>query len=85
MIWYIIYSKWCEKCIVPNSSIENGLADFDDIFCEGLSGSLDGLDSQLDPVGPTRGGAHTDILKFTMDIFVYKWLLLVIGEIISWN
>ena len=32
----------------------------------------EGLDSQLDPVGPTRGGARTGILRFTMDIFVYK-------------
>jgi len=28
------------------------------------------------------GGAQTGIMRFTMDIFVYKWLLLVIGEII---
>jgi len=38
-----------------NSSIENDWADFDKMFCECLSGSLDGLDSQLDPVDPTRG------------------------------
>jgi len=41
------------------------------------------LDSQLDPVGPTRGGAQTQTSRFIMDIFVYKWFLLVIGEIIS--
>jgi len=44
-----------------------------------------GLDSQLDPIGQTRGDARTGILIFTNDIFVYKWLLLVIGEIISRN
>jgi len=46
---------------------------------------MDSLDSQLDQVGPTRGGAQTGIFRFTMEIFVYKWLLLVIGEIISKN
>jgi len=28
--------------------------------------------------GPTRGGAQTGILRFTMQIFVYKWLLLIL-------
>jgi len=50
-----------------------------------LSEFLNGLGLQLNPVCPTRGGAQTDILRFTMAIFVYKWLLLVIGEIISRN
>jgi len=53
--------------------------DVDDIFCECLSGSLDGLDSQFDQVSLTRGVAQTGILKFTLEIFLYKWLLLVIG------
>ena len=64
----------------------NSRTDFDDIFCVCLSGSLDGLNSQLDlQVGPTRRVAQTGILRFTMDIFVYKWLLLVTGGIISRN
>jgi len=50
-----------------------------------LCESLDGLDSQLDPVGSTRRGAQTGILRFMIDIFVYKRLLLVIEEIISKN
>jgi len=45
-----------------------------------LSGPRDDLDCQLDSVGPTRGGAQTGVLRFTVDIFVYKRLLLVIGE-----
>jgi len=45
----------------------------------------EGLDSQLDPVSSTQGGAQTEILRFTMDIFVYKWLQLFIGGIISKN
>ena len=27
--------------------------------------------------GPTPGAAQTRILRFTMEIFIYKWLLLV--------
>jgi len=51
-----------------------------------LSEALNGLVSQLlDPVGSTRRGAQTGILRFTIDIFVYKWLPLIIGEIISKN
>jgi len=42
-----------------------------------LSGSLDDLNLQLDPVGPTRESAQTGILKFTMESFVYK--MVVIG------
>jgi len=38
----------------------------------------------LRPKG-ARGSAQTEIWRFTMDIFVCKWLLLVIGEIISKN
>jgi len=45
-----------------------------------LGGSQE--DSHLGPVGPTRRGAQTGILRLTMEIFVYKWLLLVMGEII---
>jgi len=46
-----------------------------------LNGSLNGLGSQLVPIGPTRGGPQTVILRFTMELFVFKWLLLVIAEI----
>jgi len=42
----------------------SGWTDFDDIFRVCLSGTLDDLDSQLDPVGPIWGGARTGILKF---------------------
>jgi len=34
----------------------------------------------LDLVGPTRRGAQKRILRFTLSIFVYKWLLLVTGQ-----
>jgi len=61
----------------------NSWIDVDDIFCVYLSGSRDDLDSQLEQVGPTRENAQVGILRFTMDIFLYKWLpLLVIGELI---
>jgi len=50
-----------------------------------LSGSQDDLDSQLDPVGPTKRGAQMGILRFTVEIIVYKCLQLVIGEINSKN
>jgi len=50
-------------------------------FCVFLSKSLNGLDSKFYPVGSSRGGAQIGILRFTMDIFVYKWLLSVVGEI----
>jgi len=63
---------------VSHLCILNGWTDFDEILCVCLSGSLDDLDSQLDPVGPIRGGAQTGNFRFTMDIFVFKWLLLVI-------
>jgi len=59
----------------------NGCTDLNEICCACLSGSLNGLDSQLDPLSPTRGGPQTGILSFTMEIVVYKWLLLVKGEI----
>jgi len=72
-------------CLYVLYAFLNGLTDFDEIFCLYLSGwnwsleFLDDLDSQLDPVGPTRGGAQTGILRFTMEVFIYKWL---VGEII---
>jgi hypothetical protein len=30
----------------------------------------------LKVIGSTPGGAYTDILRFTMEIFVYRWLVL---------
>lgn len=50
----------------------NGWTDLDDILCVCSSDSRDNLDSQLDPVGLTREGAQTKVLRFTMGIFVYK-------------
>jgi len=50
----------------------NYWADFDDIFCVCLSDSRDDLDSQLNTISPTRGGAQTEILRFSMENFVYK-------------
>jgi len=64
----------------------NGWTDFDKICCVCLSGSREDFYSQLDLIGPSRGGARTGILQiFMMGIFVYKWLLLVKREIISRN
>jgi len=54
--------------------------DIDDMFCVSLSDLLDDLESPLDQVGDTLGGSQTGILRFTMDIFINKWLLLVIGN-----
>jgi len=39
----------------------------------------------MDPVSPTRGGAQTKTLRFRMEIVVYNWFILVIGEIIGRN
>lgn len=55
-----------------NKHLLNGFIDFDEFFYVCLSESLNGLDLQLDPVGPTRGGTQTEILIFTMEIFIYK-------------
>jgi len=33
-------------------------------------------------LGPTLGGAQMGIVRFMVEIAVYKWLLLVLGEII---
>jgi len=62
--------------VSPNLLL-NGRIDFEHICCVCLSGSLDGLDSQFDLIGRTRRGTQTGILRFTMDIFVYKWFPLV--------
>jgi len=50
----------------------NGWTDLNEICCVCLSGSLNGLDSQLYPLNPTRGGAQTGILRLTMEIVDYK-------------
>jgi len=60
------------------NALRNGWTDIDEIICVCLNGFPGWLDLQLDPVGPTRGGTQTGILRFTMEIFVYKWLLLVL-------
>lgn len=39
----------------------NGWTDFNEIICMCLSGSLDDLDSKLDPVGSTKGCVQTGI------------------------
>ena len=52
----------------------NGSTDFDEIFCMRLGDAPHCLDSQIIPLGPTSGCAQTEIYKFTVEIFVYKWL-----------
>jgi len=54
----------------------NGWTDFEEIFWDFLSDVRDDLDSQLDSAGLTQGDAQTGILRLTMEIFIYKWLLL---------
>lgn len=47
------------------------LTEFYEIICvclRRLSAFLNGLDLQLCPIVPTRRGAHTRILRFTMEI-----------------
>jgi len=69
-------------CLSVCMCVLNGWTDSYDSFCvQWLSGSRDNLYSQSSPVGPTRGGARTGNLRFTVDISAYKWLLLVIGDI----
>jgi len=43
------------------------------------------MTAELDQEDPTWRGAETGILRFTIEIFVYKWLLLDIEKIISRN
>jgi len=50
-------------------SILNGCTDFEKKICIYWSGSLKGLDSQLDPVGPTR--------RRTQKVFSFWFLLTV--------
>lgn len=38
----------------------------------------------LRPIG-ARGGTQTGILRFTKEMFIYKWLLMVIVEITNRN
>jgi len=57
-----------------------GWINFDTIFRMYLSD----LHSQLDSVGPTRR-RFTQTERFTKDIFIYKRLLLITGELISRN
>lgn len=57
--------------------ILNGWTDFYEIFCLCFSGNPDGLDLQYHQVYTTRRGAQTRILRFTLNIIVYKWSILV--------
>jgi len=68
-------------CLYVIELLLNCWTDFDEILNE----SLNSFDSQLVTVGPTRRVAQTGILRFMKEIFVNKWLLLGIGEIISRN
>jgi len=54
---------------------QNGLTDPHEILCL-FSRSLSIF---------IQGDAQTGILRFSVDIFVYKWLLSVIGKIININ
>jgi len=49
----------------------NGSTDFNDIFfCK--------FGRSFSPSYHHRGGAQTGISRFTVDVFVYKWLLLIV-------
>jgi len=64
----------------------NSWTDFDEICCVLFEWFPGWFRFTIEPVYPTRGGDQIGILRFTMDIFIYKWLLLlVVGEIISRN
>jgi len=67
------------KFLLLFQGILNDLTNFDEILGVCWSGSRNDLYSRFDPVDPTRGGVQTGILRFTVDISVYKWLLLVIA------
>jgi len=58
----------------------NGSTDFIEVFSVYLVGMRIGL--KVFFTLPYREGARTGILRFTVDIFDYKWLLLVIDKII---
>jgi len=49
----------------------DGWTDFNEFFCMHLGVALDGLGSKKIHKSPTPGGAQTEILRFTMKIFVY--------------
>jgi len=76
-----VYNNECLSVCIPYAFL-NSWTDFYEIFCMCLSGSLDDLDSQLDPVGTTWEGSQTGILRLMTMSIVYKWLLLVIEEMI---
>jgi len=70
------------------------LTDFSEILYVFSIGLREGRKLFLIPLGPTQGGAQTEILRFTVDIFVYKWLkaliiifigchCLIVGQIIN--
>lgn len=74
---YVYFSVF----ILPSKTTRPILMKFFVSLC--VSGSLDGLYSQLYPVSPTRRVPQTGILRFMEEIFAYKWSLLVIEEIIG--
>jgi len=63
----------------------NGSTDFNEIFFVYLVGMRIGRKVFFSLLGPTRGGVQTRVLRFTVKMFVYKQLILVIGEIFSRN
>jgi len=83
---YILYKNtFLAVCLCVPSAFLNDWTDFDEFCCVCLSGSRDDLNSRLNLVVPNWGGTQTGILRFTMEIFVDKWLLLVLILIISWR
>jgi len=65
--------------------LRNGSTDFYEIFFVHLLGMRIGRKIFFTLLGLTRGGAQKGDLEIYGEIVVYKWLLLVIGEIISRN
>jgi len=63
---------------VATEFLLKGWVDFDEFYCVFEWFSEWFRLTILDPVGQTWKVAQTGILRFTMEIVVYKWLLLVI-------
>jgi len=51
-------------CLYVAEFLLKGWTDFDKIVCLCMGGVLDGLNSQLYHIGPTRTVAQTGILRF---------------------
>jgi len=56
--------------VYVNILLLNSWTVLNEIGCVRLSGSLKGLDSQLDPLSPTWGGAQIGIKRLTMESLV---------------